>query len=342
MKLSLLISMIFVIGCGDNLKGESGGSDAGGGGGDGGPDASAIQCDAPATGAPGSACSDDTECDSSDGAADGRCLRGEKRNLLFPDSGYCVRICGESATDCGEGTVCVAQASFPNPICMAACCEGVACAAGYACSTAIAGEEIAGAACLPGDQSAADGTPCGSIGECDGNSECEPDQSGTSGQCSTSGCTVDDDTTCAPGGDGHCVDEDDGDDVPPHCVDPCETTEDCATDDGQRCDEEDMICRHSVIGDPCEADGECGQDPWLCQTEAEDWPGGYCSIPCGDGCPDGTVCANLSAILHGGDPGCVVACGGLADTCPRDGEGYQCLDVNTTGGNQFGCAPPPI
>jgi hypothetical protein len=38
----------------------------------------------------------------------------------------------------------------------------------------------------------------------------------------------------------------------------------------------------------------------------------------------------------------VVACGGLAETCPRDGEGYQCLDVDTTGGNQFGCAPPPI
>lgn len=341
MKLSLLISMVFVFGCGDNLKGESGGADAGGGGGvDAGPDASTIQCDAPAAGAPGSACTDDAECDSSDGAADGRCLRGEKRNIDFPDSGYCVRMCGESDADCGEGTVCVAQADFPNAVCMAACCEGVACAAGYACSTAIAGEEIAGAACLPGDPAAADGTPCSSIGECDVDSECEPDQSGTTGQCSTSGCTEGDDTTCAPGGDGHCVDE--GGDAPPHCVDPCESSDDCATGDGQRCDDDSMICRHSVIGDPCAADGECGQAPWLCQTEAEDWPGGYCSIPCDGSCPAGTVCANLSDILHGGDPACVETCSGLADTCPRDGEGYQCLDVSTDGGSQFGCAPPPI
>src|SRR4029079_2259549 len=138
MKLSLLISMVFVFCCGDNLKDESGGSDAGGGGGgDAGPDASTIQCDAPATGAPGSACGDDTECDSSEGAADGRCLIGDKRNADFPDTGYCVRICAENATDCGEGTVCIAQADFPNNLCVAACCEGVACAAGFACSTAI-------------------------------------------------------------------------------------------------------------------------------------------------------------------------------------------------------------
>jgi hypothetical protein len=329
--------MIFVVGCGDNLKGEAGGSD-GGGGGDGGADAFPLQCDAPATGAPGSACSDDTECDSAAGAADGRCLRGEKRNLVFPDSGYCVRMCAGDATDCGEGTVCIAQADFPNDLCVAACCEGVACAAGYACSTAIAGEEIAGAACLPGDEAAADGTPCGSIAECDGNSECEPDQSGTSGQCSTSGCTVDDDSTCAPGGDGHCVDEDAGDDLPPHCVDPCDTSDDCAGDDGQRCDQADMICRHSVIGDPCEADGECGQTPWDCKTEADDeYPGGYCTIPCGDGCPAGSVC-NDDVLGGGEDAHCVESCT-LIDGCPR--EGYDCVDVSSSALLR-GCVPTPI
>ncbi len=338
MKLRLLISMIFVVGCGDNLGGRSASNDAGGGGGSdgggGGTDATAVQCDPPATGAPGSACGADDECDSADGAGDGRCLIGDKRNVLFPETGYCVRVCEDEATDCGEGTLCLSQTGFPSAVCVAACCEGTACATGYACSTLIAGEDIGGAVCLPGDQSAADGTPCSSIEECDENSECEPDQSGESGQCSTSGCTVDDDTTCAPGGDGHCVDEDDGDDVPPHCVDPCETTEDCAEEDGQRCDEEEMICRHSVIGDPCEADGECGQTPWDCLTEADDdRPDGYCTVPCGDGCPDGTVCND--DLLGGLDPHCVEACT-LADGCPRDG--YSCVDVSSSGLLR-GCVP---
>lgn len=335
--------MIFVVGCGDNLKGEAAGSDGGGGGGSdgGGTDATAVQCDPPATGAPGSACTDPADCDSEEGAGDGRCLNADQRDVNWPETGFCVQICPAEATDCGEGTFCFAQEGVAQVLCLPTCCEGTACATGYACSTAFLGEDIGAAVCMPGDQSAADGTPCASVAECDLNSSCDPDQSETTGVCTTVGCDVDDDSTCAPGGDGHCVDEDGGDDLPPHCVDPCETTEDCATDDGQICvdsgdDDIGLFCRHSEIGDPCAAEGACGQAPWDCKTEADDdFPGGYCTLPCGDGCPDDAVCNDL---LFGGTdaPYCVEACT-LADGCPR--EGYECLDVSTDGSILRGCVP---
>ncbi len=300
--------MVFVIGCGDNLGGGSAGSDGGNGGsGDGGgdgPDASTIECDPPAAGAPGSACSEPEDCDSTEGAGDGRCLNADQREVNWPETGYCVRICGEDATDCGEGTTCFAQDEAPMVLCMPLCCEEIACASGLACSTLFLGEEIGAAVCLPGDPSAADGAPCDSVADCNSNSNCELDeQGGTSGNCST----------------------------------VCDSDEDCATGDGQRCDPEDMFCRHSVIGDPCEADGECGQTPWDCLTEADDdRPAGYCTIPCGDGCPDGTVCND--DLLGDLDPHCVEACT-LADGCPR--EDYSCLDV-ATGGLELGCVPDII
>lgn len=339
MKLSLLISMMFVIGCGDNLgPNGSGGNDGGGGEGDAGPDASTIECDPPAAGAPGSACTAPEDCDSEEGAMDGRCLNADQRDVNWPETGYCVRKCDDGATDCGEGTTCFAQEGAAQVLCMPLCCEGVACVAGFACSTTFLGEDIGAAVCMPGDQSAADGTPCASVAECDVDSNCEPDQSGTSGVCSTIGCTVDDDATCAPGGDGTCVAGDTVEDAP-HCVDPCEETADCATDDGQRCDEDGMFCRHSEIGDPCADAAECGQDPWLCKTEDPDgWPGGYCSIPCTDGCPTGTICNR--SLLTGGDPFCVETCDALLEACDRPD--YVCQDVNDVqGGLQLGCAPDP-
>lgn len=289
MKASLVISVAFVLGCGDDLNGASPRVDAGGGEADAGlPDARPVQCPDPQANEPGASCAEDTDCDSAEGAGDGRCLRGDKRGLIFPDTGYCVRICADDATDCGPGTVCISQESFPNALCMDACCfmgdpvpDPSYCGAGLACTDHIAGELVNARACLPGDETAAIGTPCSSNAECPPAGTCELDQSGTTGVCGALGCDVDDEASCADdgGGDGTCAAGD-----PPHCVDPCQTTGDCQAADGQRCDPEDMFCRHSLIGDPCEADGECGQTPWSCS------PGGTCTIPCGDGCPDGTVC----------------------------------------------------
>ena len=329
--------------CGDDLgpaggPGGGGAPDGGGGGGD--PDAGA-ECPAPVE--LGAACAEDTECDSAEGAGDGLCARGAFRGQSWPDTGFCTRTCDPEAEEptCGADAFCAAQEGF-DPLCLPLCCEGGACAAGLACSARLFGEdELTSSACLPGDPSAGDGAACAGFADCAGNSQCEADQSGTTGVCGTVGCTVGDDSTCAAAGDGVCVDLDGDGAEPPRCVDPCETDEDCDTADGQRChdsgDEEiGMYCRHSEIGDPCESGAACGQDPWLCKTEADDaWPGGYCSIPCGGGCPDGTVCNDN--VLGDGEPFCVEACTGALDPCGRDG--YTCQDVNASGGIELGCAP---
>ena len=221
MKSSLLISMVFVLACGDNLGGGAPGSDGGSGGGDGGggPDASSVACDPPAAGAPGSAWTAPEDCDSAEDAGDGRCLNADHRGVTWPETGYCVRICAEAAADCGAGTTCFDQEGSAQVLCMPTCCEGVACASGFACSSQFLGEEIGAAVCMPGDQSAVDGTPCESVADCDVNSNCLADSSGTGSVCATIGCTVGDDSTCAPGGDGHCID-DEADELPPYCVDP--------------------------------------------------------------------------------------------------------------------------
>ena len=219
MKSSLLISMVFVLGCGDNLGGGAPGSDGGSGGGDGGggPDASSVACDPPAAGAPGSACTAPEDCDSAEDAGDGRCLNADHRGVTWPETGYCVRICAEEAADCGAGTTCFDQEGSAQVLCMPTCCEGVACASGFACSSQFLGEAIGAAVCMPGDPSAVDGTPCESVADCDVNSNCLADSSGTGSVCATIGCTVGDDSTCAPGGDGHCID-DEADELPPYCV----------------------------------------------------------------------------------------------------------------------------
>ena len=278
--------------CGDNLNGgHSPRADAGVHESDAGsPDAAVARCPAdPAVGEPGAPCVEDAECDSMEGAGDGRCLRGAKRGLIFPGTGYCVRICAEGATSCGSGTVCISQESFPMAVCMDACSlcgdpgtPGFYCSAGLACTNHIAGELVNAAACLPGDEMATIGTPCTSNAECPPGAICELDQSGTTGVCGGVNCVPPD--SCNADDDSQCIDPDGEGGDPSFCIDPCEETADCATDDGQRCDEDGMFCRHSVIGDPCGADGDCGQPPWSCS------PDSICTIPCGDGCPDGTVC----------------------------------------------------
>ena len=196
-----------------------------------------------------------------------------------------------------------------------------------------------------------DGDECATADDCAEGSACLPDQSETSGICATTPCTPGDDDTCAPGGDGTCVDFDAaGGGQDPRCVDPCEDDGDC--DAAQRCDEtgdpqvDGTFCRHAEVGDACEDADDCGGDPWLCVTMSEagagtqEWTDGHCSLPCTGGCPDGTVC-NDRFILDGGDPFCVVECGGALDTCERDPD-YDCRDVEAAAGPTtitFGCAP---
>ena len=117
-------------------------------------DGGTIQCDPPAAGAPGSPCSEPEDCDSAAEAGDGRCLNADHRGVIWPETGYCVRICEEAASDCGSGTTCFAQEGAAQVLCMPTCCDGDACADGFACSTTFLGQEVGAAICMPGDPSA--------------------------------------------------------------------------------------------------------------------------------------------------------------------------------------------
>jgi hypothetical protein len=347
------ILLIFTVAaCGDNLGTGRDGGPGGGGGNDAGGPADAgldagIECPQPAAAAPGAACAANEDCDSTEGAGDGRCLGTDNpfRGFDWPEAGFCARICEADADDCGAGTSCVEQEGATNALCLPVCCEGVACWDGAACSSRLLGvDAVDTSVCVPGSQPATDGDACATFGDCDQNSQCAPDQSGTSGTCTTVGCAEGDDSTCAPGGDGTCVDFDADGDEPPRCLDPCEEEVDC--DPAQRCDEtgdadvEGTYCRHAEVGDTCE-EGTCGDAPWSCvlMDGADEWPDGYCTIPCGDGCPDGTVC-NDKLIDDGTEPFCVEGCT-ILDGCPREPD-YECQDVNAApggGGITLGCAP---
>ncbi|HUS67196.1 MAG TPA: hypothetical protein VMZ28_21810, partial [Kofleriaceae bacterium] len=200
-----------------------------------------------------------------------------------------------------------------------------------------------GADADPADLLPTDGDLCASPDDCAAGSLCDPDQSETSGTCSTTGCTVGDDSTCAADGDGVCVDFDSmtgGDD--PRCLDPCDEDGDCAQ--GARCDEtgdpqvDGTFCRHAEVGEACDSDADCGSAPWRCITEDGDgWPGGTCTLPCTGGCPTRTRCNDKFA--PGDDePFCVVRCTIAGDQCRAD---HACRDVGSALGAQLGCAPPP-
>src|SRR4029079_17926649 len=136
-----------------------------GGGGDGGAgtvDASldaGVECPAPAAGELGVTCVDNDECNSEGSANDGRCLGGESnpfRGVTWPSDGFCTRICDPDAPDnCGADSICMEQEGFPNGLCMPLCCEGIGCAATFACNTRPFGTiEAAMNVCIPGDQAA--------------------------------------------------------------------------------------------------------------------------------------------------------------------------------------------
>jgi hypothetical protein len=182
-------------------------------------------------------------------------------------------------------------------LCLPDCCAGDACGTGLGCSDAFVGIfPVDGDSCLPADVAAGDGDPCVEFADCSVSSICLDDpfeQPG--GQCATVGCTVFDDTTCAAGGDGRCIDVDGVGRRQPFCVDVCDANTDCREAEGYTCFDGTAInlgkfCRHPETGDPCAADGDCGVAPWTCRTAAE-FTNGYCTI---DNCTPGdpTTCAS--------------------------------------------------
>lgn len=91
---------------------------------------------------------------------------------------------------------------------------------------------------------------------------------------------------------------------------------------GQQSPTPDLLSPPGHIGDPCDSMHPC--DPSLmCFTQAggdppTPLPGGYCTRPCGAGCPNGSACVDV-----GGTSLCMLTCG----SCRT---GYKCCDKGGT------------
>jgi hypothetical protein len=169
--------------------------------------------------------------------------------------------------------------------------------------------------CVPGQPNAASDDSCNGLDDdCNGAVDdafvSEATNCGFGSQCARSGATscvngavVD---SCHVDCEGECNDgaEDDNDGLI-DCADP-----DCANAVG---------CLVGSFGSSCQFPSDCDRvgNESICST---DFPGGYCTRPCGAGCPSGTFCL--------GGIACVVACG-PGNHCGR--AGFECSPVVAEG-----------
>ena len=336
-----LLALVVLAGCGDN-RGPSQPVDAAVV--DAGP-----TCPSRPAGAVGGPCTMDQQCESAPGLNDGFCLNAALAGIGWPAEGYCVNKidlvsadCSngcDTDAECGAGNVCVSVEGCNA--CAPACCTGDVCPDGQVCTDTLIGGSLGKLACLPGSSTAIDGDTCTGFSECAVGSICFADQfENPGGNCTTVGCTIGDDTTCAAGGDGHCVTletltTDTG------CVDRCVGDADCRTAVGYRCFDggaaTGKYCRHPQAGDACAVSADCGElGVWQCRTGGQ-YPGGYCTpIPqCnpvnGIGCtPGSSVCFDPTGPET---PFCVDRCVGAGQGTCRPG--YTCAMI----GNARGCVP---
>lgn len=319
------------------------------------PDANA--CPAPAFGEIGGACEINADCTSA--GFQGLCQKAQPgAPFQWPEEGFCFRKCTINA-DCGPDAFCTdlsgnqaralgLSGGEPERYCFPKCCEGDTCPADRVCGDAVFGFiTLEANACFPGQPDAVDGDACETFGDCNVSSSCRTDPvEEPTGACMTLGCTVGDDSTCAPGGDGHCID----DVIPgqpfglPMCVDTCESDDDCRIADGYFCRDETAaglgkFCWHAQIGDACADDADCGGAPMVCDTTQ---PGGYCTVACtagADDCPDNDVCVDPGG---GASPYCADICNPDDPSDPNDSsdpvpcrDGYAC----TPSGDDSVCLP---
>jgi hypothetical protein len=326
---------------------------SGGDGGAGGPDARAADpdaanpnvpdaanvdvdaapaCAAPPAGTVGAPCATGAACTGTNSV----CLdEGEG----WPSGGYCSRACTSDA-DCGGGARCSSPLG-DSRVCLATCCAGGLCGgAGLTCSRRLGGGSVGFDACVPGDNGAGDGDACETFGDCAPGSACSDNPfESPGGYCVTIGCTPGDDSTCAPAGDGTCIDPNPFDTQPAVCVDSCSSSGECRTSQGYACAPIDIgrsacLNDHLDPGAGCSSDGQCGSPPWDCLT-GDDFPGGYCGADdCTgdpDACPEGAFCGIVD-----GNTFCVARCEPGPVAC-RFLEGYECVEFS---GGSFGCIHP--
>jgi hypothetical protein len=239
----------------------------------------------------------------------------------WPD-GYCSEACGDGE-GCPEGSECVGVPDGEGDtfwFCVAECASANECRADYDCM------DIGIDVCLPDDGSGGTvstiGGACEIDADCPGDRLCvdEANSGWYLGYC-TDLCETDADC-----GDGaHCGGQ--GDDGVGFCYRACESDGECRygyacydlTEDGRsECAPLPVETGDGAVGDACVGYFECGGGEFsACFSEhMTGFPGGYCSVYCGDGgttCPDGSVCI---------ESWCWQSCTG--DTECRQDEGYVC------------------
>jgi len=331
----LLVCLLcaFPAACGDN---DHGGDDDGTS--DGGPDGmgpDAMVCPAPAAGLVGGPCSQNTDCDSAVGAADGFCFFGTIGPNTYPAEGYCViddgtgTVCATDA-DCGQGAQCISSEGYRwcLPTCGCAGSDADVCPPNQACFDTFL-FPLDKPSCVPGSATAQDGAACAGVYECNENSQCFNDFENPGGDCIGNGCTVGDDTTCHG---GTCVALDDYPSAgTPVCFDECTTDADCRTVEGYQCfapaNGGAHYCRHPHVGDACTTAADCGGGTWTCLGTTDGFPDGYCTqtgcqtVHNIEGCTIFSLCETV-----GTQNACLDRCDNtvIPTTCRAN---YACVDI---------------
>lgn len=332
-RASLLVLLVAACGSGDPPSGDDGGGTDGAAV-DGTPAADASPPDAPPPDASppdaappltpiGQPCPTGTECPTMMGSI---CLDEDDG---FPGEGYCSLGCTADA-DCGPGAFCSPDLGGGGRLCFAACGPAGTCDAGRVCGQFLGGFlDLGQPACVPGNAAAIDGSACSGFFSCNADQGCISNPfSLPGGYCVTVGCTVGDDSTCAPGGDGRCIPQGMGG----LCVDGCTTAADCRTAEGYTCVTAapgTQICLYPAAGPgaPCTDATECGPagSPWQCLTGAG-FPGGYCGAT---GCdPADEQTCPLDATCYDATPGALDGTEFCGRNCTSNMDcrmGYQCL-----------------
>lgn len=265
---------------------------------------------------------------------------GARLDPNLPPAGYCTKAC-IADPECGADAFCGPPIDRSGNLCWHRCGPGDTCATpGQVCSRRLGGFiDLVNKACIPGNAAARDGSSCKSFGDCNKNQLCANNPFDfPGGVCITVGCTVGDNTTCAPGGAPACFK---GDNVNV-CFPACNGDGDCRINEGYKCLQPpgapQKVCLYpNPLGGNCKVAKDCnGGGPWSCIVDVN-LPGGYCSIIGCDakadtGCPTNGHCLMVAP----GTNLCLKACSNNAE-CEK---GTTCKPVPLANGMMtMICAP---
>jgi hypothetical protein len=276
----------------------------------------------PGAGPTGSPCLSHNACSANNN--DPACLTALDGEITFP-GGYCSEFCDPALNDCGPGSLC-SPPTFPSGagLCVDICAVDADCRPGYTCQDMGIGSPFCWEAievCTNGVDDDGD-----TLVDCM-DEECQLDPAcpeicdngiddNANGVIDCEDWTCEADPACSENDDAQCSNgyDDDGDTL----ID-CEDATDCKAL---------AVCQPGAgpAGSPCLSANACSannNDP-LCLTEADGFPGGYCSEFCGpalNDCAPGSLCTWYW--FPSGAGICADICAVNADCRP----GYTCQDM---------------